>query len=171
VIVQAVPHLLVAWKGLTPGGSTLLFRSGLDGDTRHVTHIWGALWSPTVHEAYRSPDTLFLPAFVPLAIATPWMLRTSDPEGARLRRLVLFLITPYLGSLIFFSQAVSIHPYMFDLFLILPVVVAGIVFVLMPPIQRRIEAGGGLVFLLIAAWLIMANLMALAQSLRTLQPR
>ena len=60
----------------------------------------------------------------------------------------------------------SIHPYMFDLFLILPVVVAGMAFVLMAPIQRRIAGEGTLVFLLIAAGLIMANLLALAQFLR-----
>ena len=171
VIVQALPNVLVAWNGITAVGSSLMFRSGLDGDTTYVTSMWQAVWAPTVREAYRSPDTLFLPSFVPLAIAVPWMWRTRDPEGARLRHLSLFMITPYLTSLIFFPQAVSIHPYMFDLFLILPVVVASMAFVLMAPIQRRIAGGGLLVFLLIAAALLMANLMALAQFLRLMTPR
>jgi hypothetical protein len=113
---------------------------------------------------------LFLPAFVPIAIAAAWMWRTRDPEGARLRHLTLFLITPYLGTLIVFPQGVSIHPYMFDLFLILPVVVAGMAFVLMEPIQRRIAREGALVFLLIAAALILTNLTALAQALRAMTP-
>jgi hypothetical protein len=59
---------------------------------------------------------------------------------------------------------VSIHPYLYDNLLLLPAVLIGSTWVLSRPVQGRLRGGLLLVALLLAAILIMANFIGIAQS-------
>ena len=169
LIVAAVPRLLASWKGYSPIASSLLFRSGLDGDTTYFTNMIQAVWSPSTLGCYvRPPLELFFPACVPLLALAPWLWRSREAADIQPGRLLLFLATPYLCSLVLFPQALSIHPYLFDLFLLMPVIVAAFVMALLEPVRRRLSGTTLLAFLLVAGGLIMSNLIGLAQALARL---
>src|SRR5262249_40193082 len=115
-VTLVVPWALISWKGYHPVGSTLLFRSGLDGDTQYFTSILQAMWAPCRPKCCygRSFTDPVLPAFLPLAICGPFALRDPGMSRLGLGRMLLFLCTPYFASLVFFPQSVSIHPYLYD---------------------------------------------------------
>jgi hypothetical protein len=166
-VVAAAPRLLAAWKGYTAVGSSLLVRSGLDGDTSYFTGLAQAIWSPTVAGCYvRPPVDLLLPACVPLLALIPWIVRANDSSGRDAGRMLVFLATPYLCSLIFFAQSISVHPYLYDLLLLVPVVVTGLAVMLMEPVRQRLTGTMLLVGILFASALIMTNLISLAQVLK-----
>ena len=167
-----IPWLLIAANDYRPVGSSYLLRSGLDGDTQYFSNIAQAAIAPCIRGGCCWPRPawqLVWPAFVPLvvlAIATARAVhRPQMPWG----HLLLFLTTPYFVSLVLFPQSVSIHPYLYDHMLILPVVVTASAMLLTPEVERRLERGTGLlIFLLAAGALLMANLNGIAQSVATM---
>lgn len=166
VVVAAAPRLLATWKGYSPVASTLIFRTGLDGDTTYFTNILQAVWAPTALGCYvRPPFDFFFPSWLPLLALAPLVWRTGEAAETRPGRLLLFLATPYLCSLVLFPQSLSVHPYLYDLFLLMPIIVAALVMTLMEPVRRRLSGTALLAFLLVAAGLIMSNLIGVAQML------
>jgi hypothetical protein len=167
IVVMAVPWGLAAWKGYRGLGSSFLFRSGLDGSTTYFTSIAQAVWAACPLNCCGSPRpvmNLLFPAFVPL-VAYLWPARGSV-EVVRLGgfpRFLLFLAVPYAVSAIFFPQSVSIHPYLYDHLLIAPAVVGGVVAMTSTRVRERLRGPGLLVFLLLSAFVIMSNLIAIAQ--------
>jgi hypothetical protein len=165
LVIYAEPRLLIRWKGYHPAASPFLFRSGLDGDTSYFSNILQAALAPCpVGCCYARPiSELLLPAFVPLAIFGPLAARRDQTPGLSVGRLLLFLTTPYVMSLILFPQSASIHPYLYDHLLIIPVVVTGLVAMLSPPVERRLSGAGLLLFLLLVSGILMSNFIGLAQ--------
>ncbi len=161
------PWLLISWKGYQSQGSSFLFRSGLDGDTSYFSGILQAAVAPCpVGCCYRRPlSDLLFPAVLPLAIFGPLAHRHAQSPTFSVLRQLLFLTTPYLVSLILFPQSVSVHPYLYDHLLVIPVVVTGLTAMLSRPIERCLTGAGLLAFLLLMGGILMANLIAIAQGL------
>jgi hypothetical protein len=163
-----LPRVLITWHGYRDMSSSFVFRSGLDGDTRYVTSITQAFWMPCCGGG-RPLANLLMPAFVPLAVcwlAIAWSNRSLAAEiGSR----AIFLVAPYVFSLVVFPQAVSIHPYLFDHLMLGPAIVLGSWCLLSEPVQRYVRGPRLLVFLLAASGLLMSNLITLAQILTTIR--
>jgi hypothetical protein len=170
-IVYAVPGALIAWKGYTPKGSSFLFRSGLDGDTRYFSNMVQSVLAPCPLSCCwgRTATDLLFPAFIPLAVFGLFAFRGA--QGAiRAGHLFLFLCTPYFVSLILFPQSVSIHPYMYDHMLLIPVIVMGVVAMLTPAIEE-LSRVWLLALALITSGVLMSNLIGIAQGLAAMAAR
>ena len=167
VITYLEPRLLIAWKGYQSTGSSFLFRSGLDGDRTYFSGILQAAIAPCpVGCCYARPlSDLLVPAVLPLAIFGPLALRQAPSSVFSIGRQLLFLATPYLVSLVFFPQSVSIHPYLYDHLIVIPVVVTGLVALLSAPVERRLTGAALLVFLLLTSGILMANLLKITHGL------
>jgi hypothetical protein len=165
------PWLLIRGNDYEAVGSSYLLRSGLDGDTRYFSNIAQAAFAPCLRGGCcwpRSATELFWPAIVPLAALGISALRKSIGPRLPVHHLLWFLTTPYLLSLVLFPQSVSIHPYLYDHMLLIPVIVTGSLFLLTPAVEQRLRGVGLLIFLLTAGALLMANLNALAQAIATM---
>lgn len=162
VFTYALPLVLVKIKGYETVSSSFLFRSGLDGDTRYFQHAAQAVLHPFPQA--RTLWGVIFPAFVPLLVSVACAWRAGALRRRRIGRQLIFLLAPYLFSLALFPQSVSIHPYLYDNLLLLPVVLIGSTWVLSRPVQGRLRGGLLLVALLLAAILIMANFIGIAQS-------
>jgi hypothetical protein len=169
VITVAVPHVLVALKGYETVSSPFLFRSGLDGDTRYFHDVAQAVLRPYYGEP-RTWWTMLFPTFVPVVIWLTWGTRGAGAARRRLARALLLLTAPYWFSVAVFPQAVSIHPYLYDHLLFLPVALIGAVWSVSPSVQRRLRGPSMLALLLIYLVLLMANLIAIAQGVRAAVP-
>ena len=78
----------------------------------------------------------------------------------------MFLLTPYFLSVIFFPQSVSIHPYLYDHLLVIPIVVTGASMMFAEGVRDRLRGPLLLAFILFMAGVIMSNLIGIAQALR-----
>jgi hypothetical protein len=168
VAVMVAPRLLIAWKGYGSTSSDFLFRSGLDGDTTYFSSIFQAAWSACPLNCCGSPrpvSRLLLPASLPLAVFASAVMLGDQSRRLRPARMLMFLLTPYFLSVIFFPQAVSIHPYLYDHLLLVPVVVTGASMMLEQEVRDRLRGSVLLAFILFMAGVIMSNLIAIAQAL------
>jgi hypothetical protein len=165
VVFFVLPRVLIASHGYHTVGSTVAFRSGLDGDTQYFTSIWQAIVAPctALCGGGRSLTMLLVPAFVPLAFAALLTIPDRDALAEQGRRLA-FVAAPYLFSAILFPQAVSIHPYFYDHVLTMPVLIIGAAALLSSSVQSKMSGAVLLVALLLTAALLMSNLIAVTQS-------
>src|SRR5262249_10504129 len=165
-----LPRALAAWRGYRTYGSSLIFRSGLDGDTSYFTSILQAFARPCPVNCCGGRDMLDLvfPAFVPLAFGLT--LGLAGPAAARHRLVegLVFLAAPYGFSLVLFPQAVSIHPYLYDHLLIVPAAIVGGFSLLLPAVRDRLRGPAFLAYLVVMIGLVMSNLIRLAQELARL---
>ena len=161
------PRVLIRWNGYHPQESSLLFRSGLDGDTRYFSGLLQAVAAPCpIGCCYaRSLSDLLVPAIIPLVAVGLLLWRWSPSEAVSVGRALLFLTTPYVMSVILFPQSVSIHPYMYDHWFIIPVVVSGLMAMLSRAVDDRLNGAGLLGFLLFGGAILMSNLLGIAQGL------
>ena len=167
MIAYMEPRWLIAWKGYEPEESSFLFRSGLDGDTSYFSSLLQAAVRPCpVNCCYpRTFSDLVFPAVLPLLVFGAVAWRTGGASARALALGLLFLTTPYLTSLILFPQSVSVHPYLYDHLLVIPLVVMGLLAMLSAPFGRRLTGAGLLAFLLFVSALLMSNLLAISQGL------
>lgn len=166
-VTAMVPRLLNAWRHYSGLSSSFAYRAGLDGDTRYFTNIVQAVLRPCCCYA-RGATELVLPAILPLAAFGGFLLRRSE-SAFRVSHFLLFACTPYVGSMILFPQSLSIHPYLYDHLLILPVVIAGAVAMLSFSSRRPVSGAGLLAYLFFMGALLMSNLIAIAQGLARLR--
>ena len=167
VVSYLDPRLLIAWKGYHAEQSSFLFRSGLDGDTRYFSGILQAVVAPCPTNCCytRTFADLVWPAVLPLAIFGPAAIwRRRDPVFS-VGRTILFLMTPYLLSVILFPQSVSVHPYLYDHLFLIPVVVTGILAMLSVAGDARPGSVALLASLLLLGGILMSNLIGIAQGL------
>ena len=138
-------------EGVPLTASSFTFRSGLDGDTRYFTSLAQAALAPCPLACcyLRSAADLLLPGLVLLCAVGPLTLFDRGATSVSLSRQLLFLATPYLVSLILFPQSVSIHPYLYDHLLMVPIVVTGATALLTDAVQGRLKGAGLLVLLLL----------------------
>jgi hypothetical protein len=169
--VYLPPWLLSVWRGYAPVGSSVMFRSGLDGDTQYFSNMVQSVVAPCPRACCwgRSWVDLVYPALLPLLVLGPLARRAAPP--VRLGHLLLFLCTPYLLNVILFPQSVSIHPYLYDHFLLIPAIVTGVVAMLTAQVEGRLRGVALLGFLLFCGWILMSNLVGIAQALAAMPPR
>ena len=170
VVSYLAPRILIALKGYVPVGSSYLFRSGLDGDTRYFSNMAQAVFAscPAGCCFPRQAGELIWPAFLPLVFAGAATRWRDSPGTISLGHLLLFLTTPYWMSVVLFPQSVSIHPYLYDHLLLIPVVLVGSAAMITPALQSRLHGAKLLVFLLLTGGLLMSNLIGIAQALATM---
>jgi hypothetical protein len=166
--IYALPRVLVAIRGYETTSSPFLFRSGLDGDTRYFQDVAQAVFHPFAPS--HTWWSLLFPAFVPLLMTAACAWRAGGLTLRRFGRQSVFFVTPYVFSLALFPQAVSIHPYLYDVLLLLPVALIGSTWTLTRCVQDRLRGASLLAALLLAAMLIMANLIGIAQGILRLVP-
>lgn len=170
------PRIVAALLGNTTDNSTWAFRSGLDGDRQYLDGLWTAIVNPYVNYGVAQPgylprsgfELLGMPgAILAIAIVVACTRATWRQQiAAWLPVTALLLLSPYAFSAVFFAQSMTIHPYIYDYLLELPLSVMGIMTIL--HIAR--DAGsdprvvGGFGWLLSAG--LMANLISLAQAAR-----
>jgi len=171
--VYLLPWLLIRWNGYTPLGTSFLSRSGLDGDTRYFSNMVQAVLSPCRSCCWSRPASdLLFPAFVPIAGFSALRGRRIWRSTIDLTRVLLFLLAPYLFSLVLFPQSISVHPYMYDHMLIIPITVVGII--VMFEWLGDTAANSGLAafaLILIGGGVVMSNLIGIAQALMRMPPR
>ena len=122
VVVYLQPVFVTKWLHMSSANSTWLFRSGLDGDTTYYGNFINSVLFPF----FRRPLYLLLiPAALlaaqlwyrkHLAIAGETPDRTATTDAA-----MPYVFSVYLLTLLFWPQAVSIHPYLYDAHLIAPI--------------------------------------------------
>jgi hypothetical protein len=97
--------------------STFLFRSGLDGSTQYFSSHWQAIFEPVAHRSFERELSMKL--FVCLVlVAIGWRFaRDAYPSLATATAVSLI---PYASHWAVFPQAVSIHPYLYDLLFLVP---------------------------------------------------
>lgn len=99
-------------------GSGLLFRSGLDGDTRYLDSILGAVFHPFKSEVNRVCDPFISWRVLLILVLVPaW---NGVERFLSVMELVVISLLPYLFGLVVFPQHVSVHPYVYDLCLSFP---------------------------------------------------
>jgi hypothetical protein len=158
-------------RGVNIVGSSFLYRSGLDGDAMFYGDPLDIAFGRDVVRAHRdgNPQFLFRWETLFLAGAAALILTlTAYLRGRVARVAVIILLTPaaaYVLIAAVFSQAVALHPYLFDVLLLTPLILA--LFVTLPALVEVRTGGTGLVILIVlfaAAWtsLFQLRLYALA---------
>lgn len=165
------PFAIAQLIGHTRGGNTLLSRSGLDGDVAYYKNIFQAIANP--HPWARDlirPWSSFVPAIIYAIVSCIWGGYAVFKKNISLWKNSIFIFSPYLFSLVFFSQAVSIHPYLFDYGAILPLAFTSMLLLISSPIQDRLKGGKAYLFFLFLSALVMHNLTNIAQAALNLPP-
>ena len=116
--LAALAFLLPGWlrhfTALTPGGSSIWYRSGLDGSDRYFSSIMQAVLQPY----YARPWQVLQWPITALAVIAVAAAR-SRALAARMARQLFIAWLPLLWTVTVVPQMVSIHPYSFDLTLAL----------------------------------------------------
>ncbi|MEA2417145.1 MAG: hypothetical protein QOI58_3802 [Thermoanaerobaculia bacterium] len=146
-------------------GSGFLYRSGLDGDAMFYGEHLDIAFGRDMLRAHRDGNTrflfhwpgLFFAGAISLLAVFAAYLRGRAP---RIAIIVLVTLTgPYLIYAAVFSQAVVLHPYLYDVLLMTPLVIA--LFGMMPALAESLTGRTGLIILIAlfaAMWLSMFQL-------------
>jgi hypothetical protein len=117
------PPVVAKMLGFSTENSGWLFRSGLDGDRSYYSNPVTAVIHPFVDR----PFTLIV---VPAALLVGQLVyawrsngRVPIPANADDSTFLQFLFSQYIISLLFWPQAISVHPYLYDYLLVGPVLV------------------------------------------------
>lgn len=124
----------------TTDNSSWAFRSGLDGDRQYLSSILAAMWDPFVNYGPAMPgyvhrtgwDVLRMPLAI-LGVGLALALGNAEHRASVRRWLptaMVVMLAPYLFTVVFFAQALTIHPYMYDYLLQFPLVLLGLLLVL-----------------------------------------
>jgi hypothetical protein len=134
-------------------GSSILFRTGLDGDTRHYgDHLDIAFgrkgprgnWPANRQYIFRWPTVFFLGVISILAVLIAFV-------RGRAPRLALETLVALTGAWVLyasvFSQSVKIHPWLFDLLLFAPLAIA--LFAVAPSLLESVTGRTGAIILVV----------------------
>lgn len=113
-----LPHIVATIVFQQTSASGLLFRTGLDGSTEYFTGHWQAFLSPYADLRSLERELSIKLVVAATLIAVAWLHFRLD-----LRREFVALgasLIPYTAHWIIFPQAVSIHPYLYDLLFLIP---------------------------------------------------
>jgi len=158
-------------NGVTLAGSGFLYRSGLDGDAMFYGDPLDIAFGRELLRAQRGGnnqvlfrwETLFFAGAAAILVMLAASLRGRAP------RIVIVILVTLIGTYLLhaavFSQLVALHPYLFDVLLLTPLVLA--LFVCLPALVEVRTGGRGLIILIVlfaAAWtsLFQLRLYALA---------
>ena len=148
------------------GGSSIGLRSGLDGDTRYFANMITAVLWP--YPGARQAHALHLPALALLAWVALRALAPQHDLARRMLRLWLVAVSPYFIHLVFFPQAIAIHPYLFDVLLTAPSGFALAFWSRLPEITERLEGSLLLTWFLVCSGIIMTSLIDISRAWRAL---
>ncbi|ANJ72389.1 hypothetical protein K6V72_00380 [Ralstonia insidiosa] len=119
-VLYLEPVLVLKLLGFNSMNSSWVFRAGLDGDTRGFSNALNSVLFPQV----RRPFHLVV---IPVAlVVVQWLAMRGVVQSAVSNGKSVFVINlfaVYALTLLFWPQAVSIHPYLYDAILIGPVAV------------------------------------------------
>jgi hypothetical protein len=163
----AYPYVVIGILKYKEVGSSLLFRSGLDGDTSYYNNIWQAVTNPCNKSLIR-PWSSLIPAivFCTSAFMLGGLRKYKKGSGELMNS--IFLFSPYLFSIVVFPQAVSIHPYSYDYLLLFPLVFLGVYWLCSQEFQEKIKGPWLYLLFLFMMSFIIYNLTKIAQAARNL---
>ncbi|MBV9079838.1 MAG: hypothetical protein JO102_01825 [Elusimicrobia bacterium] len=162
-----LPAAIVRLAGYKSLSSGFLFRSGLDGNTSYLSNLFQAFARPLVPAERMWFFSLYILA--PIAVGG-WVARLDSEAGRAYFRLAFSLSIPYACVLILFPQAVSIHPYLMDPLLTVPATALLFRGVLEPAVLESLDGPRLAYAILAAGFMIMTNLLSLAQGFQSLLP-
>jgi hypothetical protein len=161
VAVYLQPVVVMKLLGFSSLDSTWLFRSGLDGDMRFYGNFVDSVLAPQFN---RPAYFILVPAA--LLILQLWYRRKfgTDPGSTAVSGspdpLMPYLFSVYVLTLLFWPQAVSIHPYLYDAILVGPLAAWAVLNFAMPGIYQR----HFFFWLFVLLFLVMFNLTKIAQA-------
>jgi hypothetical protein len=146
-------------KGVTLAGSGFLYRSGLDGDAMFYGDPLDIAFGRDFLRAQRGGnnqflfrwETLFFAGAAAILVMLAAYLRGRAPRIGIV--ILMTLLGTYLLHAAVFSQLVTLHPYLFDVLLLTPMILA--LFVALPALVEVRTGGAGLIILIVlfaAAW-------------------
>lgn len=162
VVVYLQPVVVAKLLHFTSENSTWLFRSGLDGDMRFYGNFIDSVLAPQFN---RPIYFLLIPAA--LLIFQLWYRRRCVPathrsieQSVEPDAMMPYLFASYFLTLLFWPQAVSIHPYLYDPIVIGPIGVWVVLNFAMPEVHERHY----LAWLFLLLFLITLNVTKIAQA-------
>lgn len=161
------PHIIAKMLKYKDAGSSLLFRSGLDGDVSYYNNIWQAFIHPYAKSLIR-PWSSLIPAVVFCILAFLLGGVKRYKKGSEELKDSIFLFSPYLFLIVFFPQAVSIHPYTYDYLLVFPLVSLGVFWLCSQEFQEKVEGLWLWIFFLFMMSFVIYNLTKIAQAAKNL---
>jgi hypothetical protein len=156
-----LPVYICSWAGLVSTGSGFPYRSGLDGSTVYMTSIYQAIVSPV--DPRHWPTAFYLVTALLLAGGFQYLFR-KETDYRPLQQ-ALFLLIPYATIVILFPQFTSIHPYTADLLLVIPATFLIAFWSLQKEFWERLSGQTYVAWFLIASFILMTNLLTVAQNL------
>jgi hypothetical protein len=164
-------------KGVTVVGSGFLYRTGLDGDAMFYGDPLDIAFGRDLIRAQRSGnkeylfrwETLFFAGIAAVLVMLAAYLRGRAPRIAII--ILMTLLGTYLLQAAVFSQLVALHPYLFDVLLMTPLILA--LFVTLPALVEVRTGETGLIILIVlfaAAWTSMFQLRLYALAYPAPQP-
>ncbi|OAI83806.1 MULTISPECIES: hypothetical protein [Pseudomonas] len=161
IMLYLQPVIVAKMLGFSSENSTWLFRSGLDGDMRFYGNFIDSVIAPQFNRPWYM---IAIPALLLVAqlaycrwqsgIDVPATARAANPQG------MLQVFSVYLLMLLFWPQAVSIHPYLYDSLLVGPIVAWTVINFA----TRQVFGRHVLIWLLLLAFLIQFNLTRISQA-------
>lgn len=145
--------------------SSFLFRSGLDGDVSYYKNMLQALVNPICRSFPREWSSL-IPEIIFVVIAYLIGGNRILKADTGLWGSYLFLFFPYIFALILWPQSVSIHPYLYDYMLELPLFFVASSLVVSFSVQKNLRGPFALLFILGLISLLMYNFTMIAQASR-----
>jgi len=164
-------------RGVRIFGSGFLYRSGLDGDSMFYRDPLDIAFGRDLIRSYRGGnsqflfqwETLFFAGAAALIITLAAYFRGRVPRIAVV--ILITLTAAYLLTAAVFSQAVALHPYLYDVLLMTPLALA--LFAILPAMIEVRTGGTGLIILIVlfaALWTSMFQLRLYALAYPAPQP-
>lgn len=144
--------------------SGILFRTGLDGSTQYFKTHLQAFFDPLFH--YRKvADLLGMKLFTIACLLTFSYIAFRRTYLCALYALLLASM-PYFSHLVAFPQSVSIHPYLYDLLIVIPtdILIALLFCATIGSLQTVRKGAPVLILLASSTLLIHSNLLRIAQA-------
>ncbi len=163
VVSLMCPYFLIKILKYKEVGSSLLFRSGLDGDMTYYDNIWQAVVSPYNKSLIR-PWSGFISVMMFCTIAFIFAGLKKYKKGSVELMNSIFLFSPYLFSVVFFPQAVSIHPYLYDYLLLFPVAFLGVYWLCSQEFHEKMKGPWLYLVFLFMTGFVIYNLTKIAQA-------
>jgi hypothetical protein len=164
-------------KGVAIVGSGFLYRTGLDGDAMFYGNPLDIAFGRDLLRAQRGGNSQVLfrwPVLFVAGVAALLLILGGYLRG-RVPRIVVVVLTTLCGTYLLhaavFSQLVALHPYLFDVVLFTPLILA--LFVTVPALVEVRTGGTGLIVLIVlfaAAWTSLFQLRLYAMAYPAPQP-
>jgi len=158
LISAELPVLVCRLAGIEPIGSSVMFRSGLDGSTQYMSSIFQAAYAPA--DPRHWPTGWYVLVTAVLCLCFAYVFRGQNYRPVQQ---AIFLLIPYCTTVIFLPQMTSIHPYLTDVFIFIPATFLISFWSLQKPFWEKLGGNTYVVALIAAGLILMTNLLAVAQ--------